>query len=72
MPNMSYCEFENTYNDLLDCLSSLRREGGIERLEEISNDYEKQYVKKLVSLCAKIVYEFDNDNIIIPREQDEN
>jgi hypothetical protein len=23
MPNMSYCRFENTYNDLRDCMSAL-------------------------------------------------
>ena len=23
MPNMSYCRFENTYNDLIDCIENL-------------------------------------------------
>ncbi len=26
MANMSYCRFENTYNDLLDCLENIEQE----------------------------------------------
>lgn len=25
MPNMSYCRFENTYNDLIDCIENLHK-----------------------------------------------
>ena len=33
MANMSYCRFENTYNDLLDCLENIQEEAGNERDE---------------------------------------
>lgn len=33
MANMSYCRFENTYNDLLDCLENMGSEAGNERDE---------------------------------------
>lgn len=25
MPNMSYCRFENTYNDLMDCYNNMEK-----------------------------------------------
>ena len=53
MPNMSYCRFENTYNDLVDCKDSLY-ENGIEYLEENASEYEKKYIKKLIQLCKEI------------------
>jgi hypothetical protein len=33
MANMSYCRFENTYNDLLDCLENIESEAENERDE---------------------------------------
>ena len=33
MANMSYCRFENTYNDLLDCFENIEQEAGNERDE---------------------------------------
>jgi hypothetical protein len=33
MSNMSYCRFENTYNDLLDCLENIEFEAENERDE---------------------------------------
>jgi len=33
MANMSYCRFENTYNDLLDCLENIEFEAESERDE---------------------------------------
>jgi hypothetical protein len=33
MANMSYCRFENTYSDLLDCLENISDEAGNERDE---------------------------------------
>jgi hypothetical protein len=33
MANMSYCRFENTYNDLLDCFDNIESEAGNERDE---------------------------------------
>ena len=45
MPNMSYCRFENTYNDMLDCLTALKEEGtdaiGSKREEHAAEDLMK-------------------------------
>ena len=48
MPNMSYCRFENTANDLADCVSALMRNetedlnhyelNGLARILEYAND----------------------------------
>jgi hypothetical protein len=56
---MSYCRFENTYGDLKDCLRALEDAGSVERLIEEASEYEKPYIKKLLSLCAQITEEFE-------------
>ncbi len=53
MPNMDYCRFENTYNDLRDCLEALDN-SSIERLEDEASQYERKYIRKLISLCEEI------------------
>lgn len=53
MANMSYCRFENTFNDLKDCYNALANEG-IESLSET----ERKYAEKLISMCEDISYEF--------------
>jgi hypothetical protein len=44
MPNMSYCRFENTYNDLIDCLDNIR--------DEASNDRDERYRIKMIRLLS--------------------
>ena len=44
MPNMSYCRFENTYNDLIDCLDNINDEAGNER--------DERYRIRLIKLIA--------------------
>ena len=44
MPNMSYCRFENTYNDLIDCLDNISSEAGNER--------DERYRIRLIKLLA--------------------
>jgi hypothetical protein len=51
--NLSYCRFENTYNDLLDCVEALDN-SSIKRLEEEANQYEREYIRKLIELCEEI------------------
>lgn len=58
MSNMSYCRFENTYNDLLECFEALQ-EDGVETLMEEANDYEREYIPRLIELCREIVNDFD-------------
>lgn len=48
MSNMSYCRFENTYRDLVDCKNNL--------FAEIpdTNKSEVRYRQQLVELCREI------------------
>ena len=50
MPNMSYCRFENTYKDLLQCLSAMN--------EPLSED-EQAYKRRLVDVCKEIIEEYE-------------
>lgn len=47
MPNMSYCRFENTHGDLLDCLEHI--------LDTDLSDLEHKYRQRLVDVCREIV-----------------
>ena len=56
MPNMSYCRFENTYNDLVDCSEHIH--------DEASNDRDEEYRQKLVQLImdtAAELFEINED-----------
>ena len=46
MGNMSYCRFENTYNDLQDCFDNMHNE---------LSESEDEYRKMLIELCQEIV-----------------
>ena len=46
---MSYCRFENTYNDLADCSEHI--------YAEASNDRDEEYRQKLVQLVMDIATE---------------
>ncbi len=46
MSNMSYCRFENTYDDLRDCFNHMN--------DELSKD-EEIYKQKIIKLCHAIV-----------------
>jgi hypothetical protein len=48
--NMSYCRFENTYNDLIDCLNNIE--------EQAETDRDERYRVRLI----KLMYE-DRDLI---------
>ena len=49
MANMSYCRFQNTYQDLKDCIESIEYRTDIKDLPEI----EKKYALKLRELCEE-------------------
>ena len=51
MPNMSYCRFENTYNDLVDCLTALKEEG----TDAISSKREKRAAENLMKVALRYV-----------------
>lgn len=57
--NMSYCRFQNTLNDLLDCQSSLTNndnEDPIESYKNLSLDEQRAF-KYLIETCKEIVEE---------------
>ena len=54
MANMSYCRFQNTYNDLIDCSVNL--------FDEDMSDSEKMARKNLIELCKEIVEHFEFNN----------
>ena len=45
---MSYCRFENTVNDMMDCINNMD-------ISESASDYEKYARKRFVELCAQVV-----------------
>jgi hypothetical protein len=47
---MSYCRFQNTYNDLYDCYNNIN--------EQLS-DREHEYRQRLVAMCQSIIDEYD-------------
>lgn len=51
MPNMSYCRFENTYNDLVDCLAALKDEG----LQGIESQRERLAAEDLMKVALRYV-----------------
>lgn len=55
MPNMSYCRFQNTFNDLRDCLTVLREEG----LDGIESRSELEYAQSLAIVARKIVAAYE-------------
>jgi hypothetical protein len=52
MANMSYCRFENTLSDLLDCYDSLD--------EDVVSKSEIRAREKLIRLCRKIAEKYSN------------
>jgi hypothetical protein len=57
MANMSYCRFENTYRDLVDCVTAL--EGVVYNEERISYS-ELEYAKRMREWCERFVSVMDD------------
>jgi hypothetical protein len=47
---MSYCRFQNTYLDLLDCINALNDNG----VNDLS-DRELQYAERMLELCEEML-----------------
>ena len=54
MANMSYCRFENTANDLRDCVRALE-EGDLP-----TSGYEKDAADQIYKLAAQYIREYEN------------
>lgn len=53
MANMSYCKFENTYRDLMDCYRSIN---------DSLSEREHRYRELIVKLCDSIQDEYDPES----------
>ena len=53
MSNMSYCRFENTYGDLLDCYENWD--------DDDLSDIEAQYRTLILALCQRILWDHGDD-----------
>lgn len=60
MSNLSCGQFENTYNDLEECLEALK-EKGVKHLIKEASQYERPYIAKLIELCQHIADNFEDD-----------
>jgi hypothetical protein len=60
--NMSYCRFENTYNDLIDCIENMSKES--------SNDRDERYRERLLLLMKNTVDSGEIDEILEEIEED--
>lgn len=56
MANMSYCRFENTFRDLLEC-SDFLNNNDIDTLSES----EKKYALWLIKMCSDIAEDFSHE-----------
>ena len=64
MPNMSYCRFENTVNDMQDCLNAIE-----DREVNDLSDYEVKALRHFLELGRVIVdYEDDIEQILEEHE----
>ena len=48
---MSYCRFENTVNDMMDCINNMD-------ISESASTYEKRARKTFVELCAQVAEQY--------------
>jgi hypothetical protein len=60
MANMSYCQFENTLQDLRQCRNELREARSWEELLEGKSEYEQQAIKDMPKVLAEMLQFFDN------------
>mgnify|MGYP001315090457 CR=1 FL=1 len=53
MPNMSYCRFENTFQDLRDCVN---------HWNESLSESEQRYKDQLIILCQAVAEDDEDEN----------
>ena len=60
MANMSYCQFQNTLQDLYQLRNVLREARSMEELLEDSSEYEAQAIKDMPGVLAEMLRFYDN------------
>lgn len=56
MPNMSYCRFENTLRDLMDCLDVIEEEG----MDAIESKWERESAEDLLYTAKRFVEAYES------------
>ena len=76
MPNMSYCQFENTVRDMQQCLNTLHEaaDQGLsfdQFMADLSSEYEKRSVRNMAHILTAIAQAFErlHDNEGLSEEQ---
>lgn len=67
MGNMSYCRFENTANDLADCVSAINSG----EVFDLSSDYEIDGLRRLLVYAQKVVENTDYIEYAINNQNEE-
>jgi hypothetical protein len=62
MANMSYCRFENTYNELIDCIENLNKTA--------ENERDEFYRKRLIELMIETVESGDAEEALKVKDDD--
>lgn len=60
MPNMSYCRYENTYRDMVDCLKYMQNEA--------DNAVDESFRKRLLAVIIDFVESGNAENALNPDE----
>ena len=64
MSNMSYCRFENTFNDLYDAASALDEKTPEEIIKNATSEFEADSVIEVIELCKKIADKYGDERNI--------
>ena len=68
MANMSYCRFENTLNDLYDCIDNIEQEAENERDERKRKDM-IYFLFENIDLFEELKEKLDNPGMFIDDEE---
>ena len=63
MANMSYCRFENTYRDLMDCYYNIN---------DNLSDNEHRYRELMIKVCQNILNEYNPESFVEEEIEDED
>ena len=66
--NMSYCRFENTYNDLVDCFDNIWNEAENMR-DEKYRKYMIEFLKDRIADIEDLKFALDNPGMFIDNEE---
>lgn len=69
MSNMSYCRFENTFNDLSDCYSAMVEEN--QTINDLSND-EARAFRKMYELMKEFIQEIEHNELLELDDEDDD